>query len=81
MIPVAPSDHRNAVCSNRWSSTGNDGLCSMTAGNAPDSGSVVPFQSRSDGSAARIGILRITWRSAAWSASTNVITAPALKSP
>jgi hypothetical protein len=81
MIAVAPSDHRNAVCSNRWPSTGKGGARSMMGDNGRDGGSVVPFQSRSGGSAARIGILGITWRSAAWSASTTVITAPALKSP
>ena len=81
MISVALSDHRDAVRSNCWSTTGTGGVRSMTVTNAGSSGSVVPCQPRSGCSVAPIGILGNARPPVPWSGSTAIITSRALKSP
>jgi hypothetical protein len=81
MIAVGPTNHRNAVRSNRWSSTGLGGVHSMAVINGRGSGQIAIFGARPDCSAARIGTLGIARQPARGPGSTTIITARALKSP
>jgi hypothetical protein len=81
MIAVGPTNHRNAVRSNRWSSTGLGGVRSMTVITRRGSGQIGIFGPRRGCAAAGIGILGIARHPARWSASLTIITSRTLKSP
>ena len=77
MMAIAPPNDRNAVRSNRWSSTGIGGVRT----NGRGSGQIAILGPRSGCSAAWIGILGILRRPAPWRAATTIITSRKLKSP
>jgi hypothetical protein len=81
MIAVGPPNDRNAVRSNRWSSTGIGGVRPMALTNGRGSGQIAIFGARPGCSAARIGTLGIARQPARGSGSTTIITSRALKSP
>jgi hypothetical protein len=81
MIAVGPTDHRNAVRSNRWSSTGLGGVRSMAVTNGRGTGQITILGPRSGCSAACIGIPGILRQPAPWSPATTIITSRKLKSP
>jgi len=81
MIAVGPTNHRNAVRSNRWSSTGLGGVRSMAVTNRRGSGQIATFGARPGCSAARIGIPGILRRPAPCCGATTIITLRKLKSP
>jgi hypothetical protein len=81
MIAVGPTNHRNAVRSNRWSSTGLGGVRSMAVINGRGSGQIAILGPRSGCSAAWIGILGILQRPAPCCGATTIVTSRALKSP
>jgi hypothetical protein len=81
MIAVVPPDRRNAMRSNRWSSTGIGGACSMIIDNGRGSGQIAVFGPRPGCSAARISIPGIVQRPAPWCGATTIVTSRALKSP
>jgi len=81
MIAVAPSDHRNTIRLNRWSSTGIGGVRSMTASNGRRRDQIVPILRPTGCPVARIGTLGIARRPAPSCASPTVTTSRALKSP
>jgi hypothetical protein len=59
MMAIGPPNDRNAVRSNRWSSTGIGGVRPMALTNGPGSGQIAILGPRSGCSAAWIGILGI----------------------
>jgi hypothetical protein len=81
MIAVGPTNHRNAVRSNRWSSTGLGGVHSMAVINGCGRGQIAILGLRSGCSADWIGILGILRRPAPWCGATTIITSRKLKSP
>jgi hypothetical protein len=81
MIAVGPANHRNAVRSNRWSSTGLGAVRSMAATNSPGSGQFTIFETRPACSDAWIGIPGILRQPAPWCGATTIITSRKLKSP
>jgi len=81
MIAVAPSDIRNALRSNRWSSTGTVGVRSMMASNVRRRDQIVPILHPTGCPIARIGTLGIARRPAPWCGSSTIITSRALQSP
>jgi hypothetical protein len=81
MIAVGPTNHRNAVRSIRWSSTGLGEVRSMALTNGRGSGQIAIFGACPGCSAARIGTLGIARQPARWSASLTIITSRALQSP
>lgn len=81
MIAIGLPEDRNAVRSNRWSSTGIGGARSITTRSDHSSSQIAAIQRRPGCSAARIGILRITRRPVAWCGATTIVTSRALKSP
>jgi hypothetical protein len=81
MTAIAPPNDRNAVRSNRWSSTGLGGVRPMAVTNARGSGQIAILAPRSGCSAAWIGIPGILQRPAPWCAATTIITSRKLKSP
>ena len=60
IMAIGPPNDRNAVRSNRWSSTGLGGVHSMVVIKARGSGQIAIFGARPGCSAARIGILGIS---------------------
>ena len=81
MMAIGPPNGRNAVRSNRWSSTGIGGVRPMALTNGPGSGQIDILGPRSGCSAAWIGILGILRRPASWRGATTTITSRKLKSP
>jgi hypothetical protein len=81
MIAVGPTNHRNAVRSNHWSSTGLGGVHSMAVINGRGSGQIAILGARPGCSAARIGILGNLRRPAPWRGATTISTSRKLKSP
>jgi hypothetical protein len=81
MIAVGPTNHRNAVRSNRWSSTGLGRVHSMAVINGRGSGQTAIFGACPGCSAARIGTLGIARQPPQGPGSTTIITSRALKSP
>jgi hypothetical protein len=79
MIAVDPTNHRNALRSNRWSSTGLGGVHSMAVINGRGSGQTAIFGARPGCSAARIGTLGIARQPARGPRPTTIITSRALK--
>ena len=84
MMAIGPPNDRNAVRSNRWSSTGI-AKCLAPDGavaDGPGSGQIAILGPRSGCSAAWIGILGILRRPASWRGATaTIITSRKLKSP
>jgi hypothetical protein len=81
MIAVGPTNHRNAVRSNRRSSTGLGGVRPIAVTNGRGSGQIAILGPRSGCSAARIGSLGILRPPASRCAATTIITSRKLKSP
>jgi hypothetical protein len=81
MTTIGPPNDRNAVRSNRWSSTGFGGVCPMAVTNPRASGQIPLLGPRSGCSAAWIRILGILQRPAPSRAATTIITSRKLKSP
>jgi hypothetical protein len=79
MMAIGPPNGRNAVRSNRWSSTGIGGVRPMALTNGPGSGQIAILGPRSGCSAAWIGILDILRRPASWRGATTIITSRKLK--
>ena len=79
MMAIGPPNGRNAVRSNRWSSTGIGGVRPMALTNGPGSGQIDILGPRSGCSAAWIGILGILRRPASWRGATTIITSRKLK--
>ena len=81
MMAIGPPNDRNAVRSNRWSSTGLGGVRSMAVTNGCDTGQIAIRGPRSSRWAVWIGILSIRRRPAPCGGPTTIITSPKLKSP
>ena len=81
MMAIGPPNDRNAVRSNRWSSTGLGGVHSIAVINGRGSGQIAIFGVSLGCSAARIGTLGIARQPAPGPGSTTIITSRALKSP
>ena len=79
MMAIGPPNDRNAVRSNRWSSTGIGGVRPMALTNGRGSGQIAFLGPRSGCSAAWIGILGILRRPASWRGATTIITSRKLK--
>ena len=81
MMAIAPRNDRNAVRSNRWSSTGIGKVSPIAVTNGRGSGQIAILGPRSGCSAAKIGIPGILRQPAPWCAATTIITSRKLKSP
>jgi hypothetical protein len=81
MMAIGPPNDRNAVRSNRWSSTGLGGVRSMAVTNGRGTGQIAILGARPGCSAARISIPGIVQRPAPCCGATTIITSPKLKSP
>ena len=81
MMAIAPPNDRNAVRSNRLSSTGIGGVRPMALTNGPGSGQIDILGPRSGCSAAWIGIRGLLRRPAPWREADTIITSRKLKSP
>ena len=81
MMAIAPPNDRNAVPSNRWSSTGLGAVRSMAVTNARGTAQIAILAPRSSRWAVWIGIRSILRRPAPCRAATIIITSPKLKSP
>jgi hypothetical protein len=81
MMVIGPPNHRNAIRSNPWSSTGIGGVRPIAVTNGRGSGQIAILRPRSGCSAGWIGMLGTLRRPAPWCGATTIITSRKLKSP
>ena len=81
MMAIGPPIDRNAVRSNRWSSTRLGGVRPMALTNGRGSDQITILGPRSGCSAAWIGIRGLLRRPAPWREAATIITSRKLKSP
>ena len=81
MMAIAPPNDRNAVRSNRWSSTGIGGVRPMALTNGRGSVQIAILGPRSGCSGAGIAIPGILRQPAPWCGAITIITSRKLKSP
>jgi len=80
-MAIAPPNDRNAVRSNRWSSTSIGAVRPIAVTNGRGSGQIAILGPCSGCSAAWTGILGLLRRPAPWRDATTIITSRKLKSP